>query len=537
MYHVTKNCYYGLVNSKGLFEIAWGIGMDNSSGDRIYKISYKVKDAVSKNPDCYELYWQFVGEDFEISADKITGTIKLPQTAKTKDDVKIWGHTEDLNGEISATTNTVKFNLDDFRSGRYVEVRVAMPQYFSIYTGRTANRTVQQIIDEETLWAKEANERREFAKGITNFLGFLVIIISGVCIIFLVKNIKKKSKILNETEKFTPTQKMQYYRDIPDENTSPGEALMLLKQSAVDFSGTEIGKLFSAILLNLSLKRMIEFEVQKDKNGKDNILIKMNYDDSNGITSADDKGVYEFLLKATRGKNGQISLKELEKYIKKHSTDVVVLKKKIDNQAKNEIIAKAQANKEEMKHKEKSQTSIVLYLFGLVYAIVFGNIFGIFNPISFIGTIPLIICLIVGMVKTSKIAKNVNVFSQSGVDEGEKWQALKRFMNDFSTMDRKEIPEIVLWEKYLVYATAFGMADKVVEQLKVVYPDFETNSNFNGNVYMSHMMYHNFSSSMSHSVSSAMSSAYSSGSGGGGGFSGGGGGGRRPEVAAVAVKC
>ena len=26
MYHVTKNCYYGLKNSKGLFEIAWGVG-------------------------------------------------------------------------------------------------------------------------------------------------------------------------------------------------------------------------------------------------------------------------------------------------------------------------------------------------------------------------------------------------------------------------------------------------------------------------------------------------------------------------------
>ena len=26
MYHVTKDCYYGLVNSNGDFEIAWGVG-------------------------------------------------------------------------------------------------------------------------------------------------------------------------------------------------------------------------------------------------------------------------------------------------------------------------------------------------------------------------------------------------------------------------------------------------------------------------------------------------------------------------------
>ena len=118
-----------------------------------------------------------------------------------------------------------------------------------------------------------------------------------------------------------------------------------------------------------------------------------------------------------------------------------------------------------------------------------------------------------------------------GVDEGEKWKALKNFMKDFSMMDRKEIPEIAIWEKYLVYATAFGMAEQVIKQLKVVYPEIENNANFNTGIYMGIMMNSNFSSSMSHSISSAMSSAYSSGSGGGGGFSGGGGGGRRPEAA------
>lgn len=29
MYHVTKDCYYGLQTGKYEFEIAWGVGMDN----------------------------------------------------------------------------------------------------------------------------------------------------------------------------------------------------------------------------------------------------------------------------------------------------------------------------------------------------------------------------------------------------------------------------------------------------------------------------------------------------------------------------
>ena len=40
MYHVTKDCYYGLTNSDGNFEIAWGVGLDDSSATKKYKISY-----------------------------------------------------------------------------------------------------------------------------------------------------------------------------------------------------------------------------------------------------------------------------------------------------------------------------------------------------------------------------------------------------------------------------------------------------------------------------------------------------------------
>ena len=100
MYHVTKDCYYGLVNSKGNFEIAWGVGLDNSHDVRTYEISYTVKDAIGKYNDYAELYWQFIGEDFEVDAEKVTGTITLPSMSDSTDDIKVWGHTEQLNGEI-----------------------------------------------------------------------------------------------------------------------------------------------------------------------------------------------------------------------------------------------------------------------------------------------------------------------------------------------------------------------------------------------------------------------------------------------------
>ena len=101
-------------------------------------------------------------------------------------------------------------------------------------------------------------------------------------------------------------------------------------------------------------------------------------------------------------------------------------------------------------------------------------------------------------------------------------------------LDRREVPELVIWEKYLVYATVFGIADKVIKQLKIVYPNFEeiTSSNLSTYTYMNLMVNTNFNRSFTNSINTSMSSVYSSGSGSGGGFSGGGGFGRRPvEVA------
>ena len=127
----------------------------------------------------------------------------------------------------------------------------------------------------------------------------------------------------------------------------------------------------------------------------------------------------------------------------------------------------------------------------------------------------------------------INVFTQEGVNESEKWKGLKKYMEEFSMLDKREVPEIEIWEKFLVYATAFGIADKVLKQLKIVYPDIENSMNINTYPSMYLMMNTDFSRSFTDSISSSMSSAYSSASGGGGGFSGGGGGGRRPEVAEV----
>ena len=193
MYHVTEDCYYGLQVEKDKFEIAWGVGMENESDTREYKISYTVNDAIGKYNDYAELYWQFVGENFEIDADEITGTIILPEDVKNKEDIKVWGHTEGLNGEIYVTDNNkIQFKLSNFRAGRYVEVRCLFPTNIIETSGRKYNSNrYDEVIKEETEWANAANAKREWEKNKKNIFRILyVIVVIVLCIVFLRKTIK-----------------------------------------------------------------------------------------------------------------------------------------------------------------------------------------------------------------------------------------------------------------------------------------------------------------------------------------------------------
>ncbi len=507
MYHVTENCYYGLINSKGDFEIAWGVGLDNRYATRTYEISYTVVDAIGKYNDYAELYWQFVGADFEVDADKITGTITLPSNANSEEDIKVWGHTENLNGEIYVTdTNEIKFQVENFDAGRYVEVRVLFPTEMIESTGRTYNENrYDDVIKEETKWANQANLRRKWEEIKDEVVAtFVIFVILALCIIFIEKAVKYGKK-LSSIKKYVPEQNLDCFRDLPEKDATPGEAVYILKEPYNAFS-RHFGKIFSATLLDLKLKDYIDLRVEKTEKNKDKIYFKkLKESDSN--LKGDEKRILDFAYKAF-GKETEIEIKTLEKYIEKHPAGVEALingcQKAIESQLKESGI---------FDKKQKEEFSNYAGLSGVYY---------VFAIITLFWAFPLAIVLLINGLLCGSIKKRANVLTQKGVDSKEKWKGLKKYMEDFSLLNEKEIPAIEVWEHYLVYATAFGIADKVLKQLKTIYPNIDELDSINTSTYMYFMYHSNFETSFSSSISSSISSSYSSATGGGGGFSGGG---------------
>ncbi len=516
MYHVTQDCYYGLINSNGDFEIAWGVGLDNSYDTRTYEISYTVTDAIGKYNDYAELYWQFIGADFEIDADEVTGTIILPDYANSTEDIKVWGHTQDLNGEIYVTAlDKIKFRIQNFSAGNYVEVRSLFPTEMITTANRTYNEDrYDEVLTEETKWANQANLRRVWEEIEDEVIGvFFLFVVLALCIIFIKKAVKYGRK-LSESRKYVPEQNLEYFRDLPEKDVTPGEALYILEEPYNTFY-SKFGKIFSATLLDLKLKGYIDLRVEKNRR-KEKIYIQLVKETNDGLKE-DEISILEFIKKAIKGKE-EIELKELEKYIKSNSIAVEGLinryKKLLQKQLSEEGILDKEQEKEYLTYKN---IIVSYYLFAFIILFI--------SPITF----PLAIVLLIDGILCSKANKKINVLTQKGVNEKEKWKGLKKYMEDFSLLNEKEVPAIEIWERYLVYATAFGIADKVLKQLKTIYPNIDEFDGVNTSSYMYFMYHSNFSSSFSHSINSSISSAHSSASGGGGGFSGGGGGGRWPE--------
>ena len=517
-YHVDKDCFYALINSKGQFEIAWGVHEDDDYARRTFEMSYTIIDAVKNYEDASEFYWQFISTESAIPADKVTGTITLPTNVTNIEDFRVWAHGP-LNGNITkVSNNTASFEVTNLNAYTMLEARIVTPTYvFESNNNISSDEKLSYILNQEQEWADEANRRREEIARNQKIMKFLVIsfiIITNIIGIFLaVYFIKKNKKYKEELEKapnIKASMPSKYFRDIPDD-TTPAQAAFLYYFKTSHFS-MHVSEVISATILDLCMKKYLSFNIIDNKKNQVEIILNDNANIS--LLSKDEQIIFELLQKVNN--SNRFTMKDFQKYCEKHSNSVLKKFNLIEPET-TKLVEESGYYSKNYINKCNSFSGK-----GVGFILLF-----LFSPIIMIATtIPALLCAI----KCFKLSGRYYTLTQQGVDKKEQWTGLKNFMNDFSMMDQKEVPELVLWEKYLVYATAFGIADKVLKQLKVVYPQITDADymNSNGYTYL-YLMYHsnisnNFINSINTSVTSAYSSVnYSSGSGSGGGFSGGGG--------------
>ena len=105
------------------------------------------------------------------------------------------------------------------------------------------------------------------------------------------------------------------------------------------------------------------------------------------------------------------------------------------------------------------------------------------------------------------------------MDEAKELYGLKKFLEEFTLIDKREAIEVALFEDYLIYSQILGISKKVASQFKKLYPEVIEQYNYS---YDDIFVLHTISNSGISKATSARSRAQSYSSGGGGFSSGGG---------------
>ena len=481
--------------------------------DEIFYIEYTVTDAVVVHNDVAELAWNTLGDGYRENIGDYEVKVILPGSDS---DYRVWLHGP-LNGSIDRTNNKEALGKFNFL-GAYnpVSVRLIFNKDLVPNATKMSGLTAKNaIIDYQTELSDEANRERERIQR-QNMTLIIVSSIWGVIAISLAVGVYLREKKMKET-----AFNMEYFRDFPG---SYGPEVL---EYLLDKNVTE--KSLSATILNLIYKKVLKVEVIDRKLKDDYKLILQEYDESS-LTETEKIALNLIINEIGNSKEVVLST------IKKHCSTLSNANNVMD--LYNDFIKTS-------KNLGKSENFFAKTPGIVAFTVIFALLGIVLTFISF--TLDLVwlgIIIIILMIALIIFVVTRKFYTKKGAEHYAKWMAYKRFLEDFSRFNEKELPEVTLWDKYLVYAVVLDCADKLSKEMELKMPNMDTSdTTYVGyNPYMTHYfitsnIYSSINSGIHTAVASSRSSIAASQSssgggfgggsiGGGGSFGGGGGGGR-----------
>ena len=501
-----------------------------SSYARASLITYTLKDLVVVHNDIAEIAHDFIGTDYAEEINNLIIRINLPSSSK---ELRIFSHGP-LNGNNRIIDDkSVEITYKRLPKNNPVDARVVFDKSLVPKATKKSNADgLNKILEVEKERANYANKLRESARKREKMLQTLAIIMEILLGIWLIGLIVIVYKFYNKNDKeYRSEFNGKYFRDFPEEYT-PSTVSYLMNKSINNLS-------FNAGILDLIRKKAITIEeVTIDKKGlfknkqQKDYKLSRNMNFNLDTLSTSEKKLFNLLI-GTVGNGDYVILGDMKEFSKDYDN----AKRLISGYDSWRYACESEAETEEFyENTKKEKTNCILYSL-------------IFIPITFLALLcgsnmgrVLLMDLfgILAIIYFSSATKR----TKKGNEQYHKWKGLKNFLADFGRLDEKDLPEIKLWERYLVYATMFGLAVKVQNAMKM---NLER-MNYSDNIDFTYLYFDNyyFSNSMTNAVNSSLSSArgtisthelasssdsssggYGGGSSfGGGGFGGGSGGGR-----------
>ena len=493
-----------------------------SNSTRVFKISYRLENAVKLYSDVGEFFWNLTGENGISDIGKLTATLTIPEGVPTEE-FRIWAHGP-LNGSFDKQPDGSAFlQIENVSVGTIVDIRCTLPATCFYGGWEQQGEGLPDILAKEKELSDSANAKREeesrkqaeledyirkqkeweanhpilfalerFGENVIygcykicdgfeafmdeigwnifyvlvfgSFFGFIAVILP---LHDKIQSIIRKCKQKKYRQR--PTQAPQYYRDLPDDRSAP----------AVDrlvhfYDGkSSVSRQLSATLLELNLKKLINIQTTA---GDATILLNEQADWE--FLPGYQRTLLEFLRSASGGSE-QISIEDFKKYVKDNSDLALNFRRSFEDEVTSVF-------SEEAKSENAAKSSRIRLRHRIIFSVIAGILAILIRVIS---TLDFAIelgeslefglgCFIVVLVVELIIhfwrfvfRTPCYILDQQGEDDLAMWQAFGRFLDDFTTFDEKELPEFSVWREYMVYAVAMGNGQKVAKALAVKYPE------------------------------------------------------------------
>lgn len=475
----------------------------------VVNFSYDVVNVINQLQDGYQFYYFLYGKDTLYSTD-LTIFLKVPGDFK---DTKYFIHSKDYNLSISENTMVISKTVIPKEP---IEINLLMPEDWFENTENINidARSMSQIIELEKDWEKDYNRYMSkitvYPKQTQRIIMILFILIP-VLFLFFVWYKYGREVSRKELNYFN-----DYYREVPFKDHDPLLANYYLSEK---FSKNW----FSSGIMYLVWKGIYNLE----KEGKDYFLEKTSKE-------LEVKGyildIYSFFEK--HFKEEKFNVKEIQNRLNNKISfgKNIIDQMKINSSFKKDFIELYKKTKKDydklfLDNKEdyEKKGRVIAGYFLLIYSGLF-----FITSLIFVNKIPSIFLLFIGYLIVTVILFSIfgepffGRFTKKGRLKNLRWKGFKKYITDFSDIKNHPPKHVILWEEFLVYATAFGVAKKVTKNIKTLMPQ-EYSQNTRIAVYSSFIVSKQFSD-----IGKISSGGASSGSGGGfgGGAGGGGAGGR-----------
>ena len=454
----------GLNRISNGIEICWGI---SSYTKHTYTVSYTITNFVSELTDSQMIYWTLIPYEFSNTIGR--AYVKIHSDFDYDIETPVWGY-GNKGGTCYVYDGYIEMESDgSLDSSEYMTILVKFP----IKTFNTTNK-LDYSFDHYYKMAEYGADHYT-QKGKFNYSSYTTSMLRGIIFtllpflvlgsVFYIAFATVGNNQLNfgETGKKVPKD-TPMFRDIPCKG-DVFRAYFIAKNYNLMKKKTDF---LGAILLKWLKEGKVKIEkreVGKLFNKKDDTCII--FDNTTAFENTYEKSLHSMFY--TASKDGILEKKEFEKWCSNNYSTILGWFDNVLDYERDELVKEGKIVKEE------------------------------YRKLGF---------------------KNhrYNVDS-SLMEEAKELYGLKKFLDDFTLIDKREAIEVALFEDYLIFAQILGISKKVASQFKKLYPEVIEQYNYS---YDDIYLIHSISNAGVSKANSAKSRAESYSSGGGGYSSGGG---------------